>query len=567
MLLAKTEHLGTTVSRVFPMCRCVPATWQLTDSCVVFILAWVGLFACPHVQAADETLAAAESTYADLVDAKGVVDAIDAGSIVEYRGQDRRAWDAKLAASRERLGTQLAAIPESRLSQGDARVLAVLRSKLETFAPHADDTQNLRCSDAQSKELMRDALSTSLNACFTEIANALEFEGERLDRVAALGRLQTLAEPERRKALFLSFVPLWHAINGENEPDSPYRRLIQLTSTQPPAESPIEAAARTLGVTAAQVERWLVQILATWSTATAGETVEPWDYRYVSSAADRALSKHVPLSSMLDIDHRYYRDLGANLDALGVIYDLQPRPNKSSVAYTDFLIHGRRINGNWQPTIARVLASYRDGSLGSLNELVHENGHAVHISAIRNRPAFLDWNDDLFVEAFADVPSWSLYEPVWQRRYLGIAASERDSLRALYGNVMLDVAWALFEARMLREPTSDPNALWTEITHRYLHIVPHPELSWWAVRGQLVDLPGYMVNYGLGAVLTADLRARVKQKIGAFDAGNPRWYAWLSANLLQYGSERDTATLLQQFLDRPVSPDALLAQLKRVGSK
>ena len=47
-----------------------------------------------------------------------------------------------------------------------------------------------------------------------------------------------------------------------------------------------------------------------------------------------------------------------------------------------------------------MLASYRDGSLGALNELVHENGHAAHISAIRNRPVFVDWNDDLFVEAF-----------------------------------------------------------------------------------------------------------------------------------------------------------------------
>jgi hypothetical protein len=189
----------------------------------------------------------------------------------------------------------------------------------------------------------------------------------------------------------------------------------------------------------------------------------------------------------------------------------------------------------------------------------------VHISAIRNRPAFVDWNDDLFVEAFADVSSWSVYEPAWQRRYLSTAASEAASLRALFSSVMLDVAWALFEVRMLHEPASDPNALWTEITQRYLHIAPHPELSWWAVRGQLVDSPGYMVNYGLGAVLTADIRARVRAQIGDFDTGNARWYTWLSQTLLRYGSERDTPSLLTAFLGRPVSPDALLTQLKRVG--
>ena len=84
------------------------------------------------------------------------------------------------------------------------------------------------------------------------------------------------------------------------------------------------------------------------------------------------------------------------------------------------------------------------------------------------------------------------------------------------------------------------------------------------MRVQLVELPGYMVNYGLGAVLTAQLRQRVQEKIGAFDAGNPRWYPWLSENLLRFGSERDTPALLAEFLGQAVSPDALLAQLARL---
>ena len=53
----------------------------------------------------------------------------------------------------------------------------------------------------------------------------------------------------------------------------------------------------------------------------------------------------------------------------------------------------------------------REQRSASLDELVHENGHAVHISAIQNRPAFTDWTDTIFTEAFADVPSWSVYEP------------------------------------------------------------------------------------------------------------------------------------------------------------
>ena len=153
----------------------------------------------------------------------------------------------------------------------------------------------------------------------------------------------------------------------------------------------------------------------------------------------------------------------------------------------------------------------------------------MHYSALRTRPAYFSLGDDLFFEAFADVPAWSSSEPVWQQKYLGQRADEGAALRELFSNVMLDAAWGLFELRMLADPSQDPNQVWTDITARYLNIVPHPELSWWALRVQLVRWPGYMINYGLGAVLTADIRQRIKDAIGPFDAGNPRWYPWTSA--------------------------------------
>jgi Zn-dependent M32 family carboxypeptidase len=106
--------------------------------------------------------------------------------------------------------------------------------------------------------------------------------------------------------------------------------------------------------------------------------------------------------------------------------------------------------------------------------------------------------------------------------------------------------------------------VWTGITHHYLHIAPHPELSWWAVRGQLVDAPGYMVNYGLGAIITADLRQRTREELGEFDTGNLKWYRWISERLLRHGSEREAGDLLKEFLGRPVSTQPLLAQLRRI---
>jgi Zn-dependent M32 family carboxypeptidase len=84
------------------------------------------------------------------------------------------------------------------------------------------------------------------------------------------------------------------------------------------------------------------------------------------------------------------------------------------------------------------------------------------------------------------------------------------------------------------------------------------------VRVQLADLPGYMVNYGFGAILTAEMREHITETLGAFDTGDSRWYTWLSEHLLRYGSERDTRTLMQDFLGRPVSPQALLEQIHRL---
>jgi Zn-dependent M32 family carboxypeptidase len=74
-----------------------------------------------------------------------------------------------------------------------------------------------------------------------------------------------------------------------------------------------------------------------------------------------------------------------------------------------------------------------------------------------------------------------------------------------------------------------------------------------------------MVNYGLGAILTAEMRQHISEALGAFDTGDSRWYGWLSEQLLRYGSERDTRALMQNFLGRPTSPRTLLEQIHRLS--
>ena len=281
------------------------------------------------------------------------------------------------------------------------------------------------------------------------------------------------------------------------------------------------------------------------------------------SAASRSLAPLIPREALLPLQQRYFADLGADPARLGILFDIDPRPGKAPLAYSDTVRIGRWVKGRWRPAIARVSANDDRGGLGILNELVHETGHAVHFMAIRARPAYF-WPDTTFIEAFADVPSWAVYTPSWQRRYLGRAVPAADSLREQYAGVMLDVAWSLFELRMLRDPAQDPNRLWTQITERYLHIAPHPELSWWAVRSQLVTDPGYMIHYGLGAVITAQIRERTRAAIGSFDAGNPRWYPWLSENLLAAGGREPMDRQLRRFLGAAASPAALIRDIQSI---
>jgi hypothetical protein len=514
-----------------------------------------------------KSIAAVESIYADVENAYGAISTIDSGLVTSYQGKDRRTWAKVYRKKRRELITRLARISDKDLSSSDARALTLMRnlSSLPEDPSHSLEPTG-QCSDGTRKDLNYTALHDALYACFAEIGDNLEFEGARVNREAVLDDLlQQVEQPEKRKALFLSLAPLWQAINGQDRPDSPYRRLIAMAAADAAKNgSPVDTAARAVEAQPQEIEHWLEQILETWRQVSGDHQIEPWDYLRVGGEAEQILATAIPRGSLEPINQRYYHDLGADIEQLHIMYDLNPRPGKAPVAYTDWVTHGRMVHGVWRPSVLRVSANYRGGGLGALDEFVHENGHAIYYAAIRTRPAFMD-TDSLFDEAFADVPAWNTYERAWQRKYLGREAPESASLRNLYSGVMMDVAWALFEIRMLRTPTADPNAVWTEITSRYLHIVPHPEWSWWAVRVQLVDSPGYMINYGLGSVLTADIRRHIRESLGPFETGDSRWYAWVSERLLRYGLGRTPAELLKDFLGRPVAPDALLNNLRRLS--
>jgi hypothetical protein len=86
------------------------------------------------------------------------------------------------------------------------------------------------------------------------------------------------------------------------------------------------------------------------------------------------------------------------------------------------------------------------------------------------------------------------------------------------------------------------------------------------MRGQLVESPGYMMNYAFGALLIADIRARLATVRGPYTTGDSRWYSWVGTWLFRHGREIPSREVVNRFLERGVRPEALLADLARKGS-
>ena len=330
-------------------------------------------------------------------------------------------------------------------------------------------------------------LADRIYACFGAAADDVQVDGQRYDRLAVLSLLAREPDPARRRRLFLALEPVWAAMAGGAQP--PYRELVRRRALGWPEGSlPFQQTSLASGLVPDTVVAWLTGVLEEWRRATPDSLIEPWDLYYVNGAVSRQLSARIPLTGLRTLNDRYYRALGARPSLLAVHYDLAQRAGKAPVSSTTFGRRTRLSQGRWQPGAAWVFTSYSSGGFENLAELLHESGHGVHIMGIRTRPAFNDWPDsDTFTEAIADLAGLEVFEPRWQWHYLGDSAGTPANMRSKYVNIVMDMAWALLEIRLEQDPSLDPTMVWTDITSRYLHVAPHPELPWWAMRGQLIE--------------------------------------------------------------------------------
>jgi hypothetical protein len=73
-----------------------------------------------------------------------------------------------------------------------------------------------------------------------------------------------------------------------------------------------------------------------------------------------------------------------------------------------------------------------------------------------------------------------------------------------------------------------------------------------------------MMNYAVGAMLIAALRARAVERHGPWLSGDRDWYRRVSRALFRWGLERPTRQVVEEFLGGPVTPRALLDDMARM---
>ena len=445
------------------------------------------------------------------------------------------------------------------VADDDARALGAMRAGIETaFGPDAElpvapPIERASCDDAAAWAAAIEAggtpLRERLEGCYGTLADDLEVDGERLARPQILGRLGDragrgeAATPVPGASSRCGGRSMATVADRRAGRDIGHRRTRRCS-----AESRARWARRrlphrrqraALGLAEGDVERWAVAALEAWRDAVddparaRGEpAVEPWDWWWRAGEADRAVRGHAPARArdrrqppVVRRPGRRLRCAGRDVrhdaaagpaDRLGRVHDV-----RRATAPPASTAPGR-------PGAPVVLATYVDGGLGDLAELVHEGGHACphrgdpDAARLRRLARLGRAHRGAGGGRRARRRRARLAGPLDPRG--GARCRTRPRSAAATPRSMLDTAWALFEIRLHAEPDRTPERGLDRDHVDYLGIAPHPEWSWWAMRGQLVQEPGYMANYSVGAVLAADLRAAIRAARGDWTGGDPGWY-------------------------------------------
>ncbi|MDF1544586.1 MAG: M3 family metallopeptidase [bacterium] len=349
-----------------------------------------------------------------------------------------------------------------------------------------------------------------------------------------LGRLIRIRNQAAQKAGYNNYLALMFNEKGMDLTE--YKQLLaRLDSlSQPAYRDNIQAASTRLGL----------------------GKIEPWDLGYAHASVRRQVDRLFPVDSQLLYIKRSLKEIGINLDAMPIYFDLESRPGKSQFAYAFTIRSGEDM---------RVLANLTDGIL-SARTLFHEIGHTLHSALItQEQPLFRSNLEGAWSEGMGQFFAGMMDNNLWLEKYGHLSYSlANEYLKSKREEDIIYLRTTLarlqFELLAYENPNRDLNDLYWDLADQYLMLPRHEDIKPWANIIHYVTHPVYLDNYLYADMIAAQTHAYLQDHYnGVVD--KPSTKAFLIQNYLRFGSRYAWQELLERGTEEPLNPDYLIKQL------
>ena len=349
-----------------------------------------------------------------------------------------------------------------------------------------------------------------------------------------LGRLIRLRNQAAQKAGFNSYLALMFKEKGLDL--GKYKQLLSHLDSlsRQPYQAILDQASERLGV----------------------GRIEPWDLGFAHSVVRKEVDRFFPVDSQLLYIQRSLKEIGFNLDALPIYFDLESRPGKSQFAYAFTIKAGSDM---------RVLANLSDG-IQSTRTLFHEIGHALQSAMItQEQPLFRSNIDGAWSEGMAQVFAGMMDYNLWLEKYghLSYALANRHLKSKKEEDIIYlrsTLARLEFELLAYENPNRDLNSLYWDLAEKYLRLPRHENLKPWANIIHYVTHPVYLDNYLMADIISAQTHDYLLEHYGSV-VDKPSTRAFLVQNYLRFGARYDWHELLDRGTEEPLNPDHLIRRL------
>lgn len=310
------------------------------------------------------------------------------------------------------------------------------------------------------------------------------------------------------------------------------------------------------------------------------EELRPWHYgdpffqegqpSDVNPNGTFSLDRYFADKNLEELTRNYFHAIGLEIDDILARSDLYEREGKEQHAFcTDIDRQGD----------IRVLSNNRPDKYWA-DTMLHEFGHAVYDKYVDPTLPYLLRGPahTLTTEAIAILSGNLVNEAAWLKRYAGVPQEEAEQLQAKLReaartHALIFARWVFvmshFERALYRDPEQDLNTTWWETVERFQWVrqPDQPSGSEWASKIHIGTAPVYYHNYLLGAMMSAQLRDSILNRVvngsTAEYVSSPRVGAYLIERAFKPGATRDWRGWLQHATGHDLSAEAYIQFLSQ----